>query len=318
MTRRCPPCPTVRADVVGQSDAVAQLRARARRTGPRLPAGRPARARPALVGAGVRRGTPVPAEGLRACCEVCRRALAGVHPDLVEVDRTGRRERRRRSTRRAPRPAPATRSAPPGHRCVRRPPCPPRRAGSVEDPGRAGRPDRLRVARRLRSRPSSRPWPAGVCASSCTRSDPRSSGIGSSARAWTTTWRGSWPRRQGAASTGPDCSPTTPGSPSRTRCGGRSRPDSTALAAAAALASELLSSAEEAVEPLRARHRVEMESLGAEAEQRGERTVPRRKEIEDRHHREERRWRTDELRAGFAVLATAYPRPLGDHGRVPP
>ena len=44
----------------------------------------------------------------------------------------------------------------------------------------------------------------------------------------------------------------------------------------------------------------------AEAEQRGERAVPRRKEIEDRQHREERRWRTDELRAGFAVLAAAY------------
>ncbi len=40
-------------------------------------------------------------------------------------------------------------------------------------------------------------------------------------------------------------------------------------AAAASLAAELLSSAEEAVEPLRARHRVEMEEQGAEAEQRG-------------------------------------------------
>ena len=49
-----------------------------------------------------------------------------------------------------------------------------------------------------------------------------------------------------------------------------------------------------------------MEALGSDAEQRGERTVPRRKEIEDRQHREERRWRTDELRAGFAVLAAAY------------
>ena len=49
-----------------------------------------------------------------------------------------------------------------------------------------------------------------------------------------------------------------------------------------------------------------MEGLGSEAEQRGERGVPRRKEVEDRQHREERRWRTDELRAGFAVLAAAY------------
>ena len=47
--------------------------------------------------------------------------------------------------------------------------------------------------------------------------------------------------------------------------------------------------------------------LGSDAEQRGERSVPRRKEIEDRQHREERRWRTDELRAGFAVLAARLP-----------
>jgi DNA polymerase-3 subunit delta' len=77
-------------------------------------------------------------------------------------------------------------------------------------------------------------------------------------------------------------------------------------AAAASLAAELLASAEEAVEPLRARHRTEVEGLAAEAEQWGERAVPRRKEVEDRQHREERRWRTDELRAGFAVLAAAY------------
>jgi DNA polymerase III subunit delta' len=77
-------------------------------------------------------------------------------------------------------------------------------------------------------------------------------------------------------------------------------------AAAATLAAELLAAAEEAVEPLRARHRAEIEALGAEAEQRGERAIPRRKDVDDRHRREERRWRTDELRAGFAVLAAAY------------
>ena len=77
-------------------------------------------------------------------------------------------------------------------------------------------------------------------------------------------------------------------------------------AAAAALAGELLACAEDAVEPLRARHRSETEALVAEAEQRGERGLPGRKEIEDRQHREERRWRTDELRAGFAVLSAAY------------
>jgi DNA polymerase III subunit delta' len=77
-------------------------------------------------------------------------------------------------------------------------------------------------------------------------------------------------------------------------------------AAAASLAGELLASAEDAVEPLRARHRAEMEALAEAAEQRGERGVTGRKDIEDRHNREERRFRTDELRAGFAVLAAAY------------
>ncbi|HTZ09071.1 MAG TPA: hypothetical protein VMB72_08360, partial [Acidimicrobiales bacterium] len=86
-------------------------------------------------------------------------------------------------------------------------------------------------------------------------------------------------------------------------------------AVAAALAGELLASAEEGVEPLRARHRADLEAAAAAAEQRGERGVPRRKEIEDRQRREERRWRTDELRAGFAVLAAAYrDRMLGATG----
>jgi DNA polymerase-3 subunit delta' len=77
-------------------------------------------------------------------------------------------------------------------------------------------------------------------------------------------------------------------------------------AAAATLASELLNSAEEAVEPLRARHRSEMEALSSAAEELGDRNASRRKATEESHHREERRWRIDELRAGLAVLAGAY------------
>ena len=34
--------------------------------------------------------------------------------------------------------------------------------------------------------------------------------------------------------------------------------------------------------------------------------MPGRKEITDRHQREERRWRTDALRAGLGALARAY------------
>jgi DNA polymerase III subunit delta' len=77
-------------------------------------------------------------------------------------------------------------------------------------------------------------------------------------------------------------------------------------ATAAALAAELLASAEQAVEPLRARHAAEMQALVAQAEATGERAVPGRKDIEDRHNREERRWRADEIKAGLGVLAGAY------------
>jgi DNA polymerase-3 subunit delta' len=77
-------------------------------------------------------------------------------------------------------------------------------------------------------------------------------------------------------------------------------------ASAAALAAELLASAEEATEPLAARHGAEIEALAAEAESWGQRGIPGRKAIEERQRREERRWRTDELRAGLAVLAGVY------------
>jgi DNA polymerase-3 subunit delta' len=93
--------------------------------------------------------------------------------------------------------------------------------------------------------------------------------------------------------------------------------------AAAALARKVLESAERAVEPLRAEHARQIERLTAEAEVMGERGLPGRKEIVDQHNREERRWRTDALRAGLGALARVYggrvtrsgtggPVPLGD------
>ena len=77
-------------------------------------------------------------------------------------------------------------------------------------------------------------------------------------------------------------------------------------AAAAAAADELLASLDAALEPLRRHHAAELAALEAEAKRRGERGLPGRKEITDRHQRAERRWRTDELRAGLAVLQRAY------------
>ena len=77
-------------------------------------------------------------------------------------------------------------------------------------------------------------------------------------------------------------------------------------AAAAIAAEELLGSLDDALEPLRRHHAAELSSLEDEARQRGERGLPGRKEIVDRHQRAERRWRTDELRSGLASLQRAY------------
>jgi DNA polymerase-3 subunit delta' len=75
---------------------------------------------------------------------------------------------------------------------------------------------------------------------------------------------------------------------------------------AAELARGLIASAERAVEPLRAEHAQELERLTREAAEYGEKTLPGRKEITERYQREERRWRTDALRAGLGALARAY------------
>ena len=75
---------------------------------------------------------------------------------------------------------------------------------------------------------------------------------------------------------------------------------------AAGLTRRVLESADRAVEPLRAAHAREIESLTAAAKEMGERGLPGRKEIVEQHQREERRFRTDALRAGLGVLARAY------------
>jgi DNA polymerase-3 subunit delta' len=74
----------------------------------------------------------------------------------------------------------------------------------------------------------------------------------------------------------------------------------------AELADELLASAAEPLELLRARQAEELATLQDEAEQRGEKSIARRGVVEDRHRREQRRVRTDELRAGLATLVAVY------------
>lgn len=76
--------------------------------------------------------------------------------------------------------------------------------------------------------------------------------------------------------------------------------------AVATLTRRVLDSADRAVEPLRAAHGRQLESLTEAAKEMGERGLPGRKEIVEQHQREERRFRTDALRAGLGVLARTY------------
>jgi len=77
-------------------------------------------------------------------------------------------------------------------------------------------------------------------------------------------------------------------------------------AAAVVVADELLGLVDGALAPLRAEHAAELAELEDQAEATGARGVPGRKAAEDRHKREERRWRADDLRMGLAELADVY------------
>ncbi len=91
-------------------------------------------------------------------------------------------------------------------------------------------------------------------------------------------------------------------------------------ATAAIVAAELLASAEAALGPLQDQQAAELASLAKRAESVGGRGVPGRKDIDDRHRREARRFRTDELHMGLATLAGTYRDRLvaGSHGGAVP
>jgi DNA polymerase-3 subunit delta' len=82
-------------------------------------------------------------------------------------------------------------------------------------------------------------------------------------------------------------------------------------ASVAVLVGELLASLEEVVAVQKELHAAEMSAAVAAAKELGERGVPGRQLIEDRHKREQRRVRTEELRAGLASLALACRARLG-------
>jgi DNA polymerase III subunit delta' len=74
---------------------------------------------------------------------------------------------------------------------------------------------------------------------------------------------------------------------------------------------ELLGLIDGAAQPLKERHAVEVVELDRRSAQVGERRGDR-KDMEDRHKRELRRHRTDELKAGLVSLASAYRDRLAD------
>jgi len=300
------PAPALFDAVVGQEAAVAQLRASARRpVHAYLLVGPPGVGQEALV-RGFAAAVLCPHGGC-GVCSTCRRTLAGVHPDLVEVHRSG-----------------AALSVADARRVVslaqRRPLEGRRQVVVVTDLHLA----RLAAPVLLKTLEE----PAGdtvfvlsadlvppelvTVASRCVRVDLQPVAPDVLAR-WLVTEGVDIARaREMAIAAG--------GSVDRARLlvddedfGARrrlwrevpARLDGTG-ATAASLAAELLGSAEQAVEPLRARHGAEMQALMAQAEATGERGVPGRKDIEDRHNREERRWRADEIKAGLGVLAGAY------------
>jgi len=75
--------------------------------------------------------------------------------------------------------------------------------------------------------------------------------------------------------------------------------------AATSVAAELLELIDAAAEPVAARHATEVEELDARIKEHGERGSGK-KQLEERHKRELRRHRTDELRSGLATLAATY------------
>jgi DNA polymerase III subunit delta' len=312
-----PPVAGLFADVVGQRRAVSQLRAAARRpVHAYLLHGPP--------GSGMAAGALAFAAALicpdGGCgrCNHCRRVLAGIHPDLLEVERTGAQlemdEARAVTARAQRRPLEverqvlvlhdvhlAERAAPALRKTTEEPP-----ASTVFVLTATDLPPQLATiaSRCVRIRFDVVPTAAVEAWLVADGVPPdRAATVAAAAR-------GRLDRAQVLAA--------DHGFLARLE---RWRTAPTALdgtgAAAAQLAAELLALADEGLEPLRNRQAAELETLAAQAEEAGARGIAGRRQIEDRHRREERRWRADDLRAGLATLAGAERDRLVAHVTTP-
>ncbi|HLX89399.1 MAG TPA: hypothetical protein VKR22_13205 [Acidimicrobiales bacterium] len=300
------PSPALFADVVGQEAAIAQLMAAARRpVHAYLVVGPPGLGQPALA-RGFAAALLCPQGGC-GHCGVCRRVLSGVHPDVVLVERAGAElsvdDARAVVRLAARRPLESARQVvvvSDMHLARRAAPV---LLKTLEDPA-TGTVFVLMA--------DSVPSELVTVASRCVRVD---------VAPLSPERLESWLVEQDVApERAAQLALAARGSPERARLlltdahlAGRrelwrsvpTRLDGSG-AAAAALAGELVASAEDATEPLRERHQAELEEMAALADTAGQRAVPGRRGVEDRQKREERRWRTDELQAGLAVLAGAY------------
>lgn len=77
-------------------------------------------------------------------------------------------------------------------------------------------------------------------------------------------------------------------------------------ASVAQTVTDLMASTEQIVAVVSGRQAIELAELEEIAKRSGDRRVPGLKSIEDRHRREQRRVRTDELRSGLATLSSVY------------
>jgi DNA polymerase-3 subunit delta' len=318
------PVPELFAEVVGQPAAVATLRAAARRpVHAYLFVGPPGSgARPAARGFAAALLCP---NGGCGQCDVCRRVLAGTHPDVVVVERTGASlsvdDARRLVNLAQRRPFEADRqvlvatdvhladrSAPVLLKTVEEPPASTVFVLLADDVT----PELVTVASRCVevafppvAKAAVVDWLAGQGVDP-DRADLIAEGAGGNLdRARLLAADESYAGRLALWRAVPS------------RLDGHG-------ATAGSLARELLDAADAALGPLREAHADELQRLADQAEALGDRGVPGRKEVTDRHHREERRWRTDELRVGLGVLARAYRDRLADAvstpvaGAVPP
>ncbi len=300
------PSPALFADVVGQADAVAALSVAAQR---------PLHAY-LLVGV-PGAGADVLARGFAAAllcpdggcgsCSTCRRVLAGTHPDLVEVERAGAAlatgEARAVVVAAQRRPLEARRQVivvPDVHQA---PGVVPVLLKTVEEPppstvvvltAETVSPELVTLASRC-ARVTLRAveedvivaWLVDAGVDRALAAEAAGASAGSPGRARLLAADPSLVARRALWRSVPD------------------RLDGTG-ATAAAVAAELVAATDESVAVLGERHRQQVEELAARAEAMGERAGAARKALEDRQRREQRRWRTDEVRAGLAVLARAH------------